>query len=158
AAALRLVDRGRGRADEQQLRLLLAVLVVEREVDFHRLVAVRPEAVESGFEHAVEAAPDLAGPAHGENQLLLVVLDAGLVGLEALHVGEAVGVEVLEQRRERLLELTPRNALENRNVGVEVNFVPHALIVRLKSGHQDRTTTARRRVARLSRRLPRESR
>ena len=49
----------------------------------------------------------------------------GLVGLQALHVGEAVGVEILEQRRERLLELAPRDAFENGDVGVEMDFVPH---------------------------------
>ena len=53
----------------------------------------------------MEAAADLAGPADVEDQLLLVVLEARLVLLEALHVGEAVGVQVLEQRRERLLDL-----------------------------------------------------
>src|SRR5207302_2096005 len=47
-------------------------------------------------------------------------LEARLVLLEALHVGEAVGVQVLEQRREGLLELPPRDAFENRNIGVEV--------------------------------------
>ena len=74
---------------------------------------------------AVEAAADLARPAHGEEKLLLVELDAGLVGLEALHIGESVGVEILEQRRERLLELPPRDAFENGNIGVEMDFVPH---------------------------------
>jgi hypothetical protein len=73
----------------------------------------------------MEAAADLAGPADVEDQLLLVVLDARLVGLDALHVGEAVGVQVLEPRRERLLELAPRDAFENRNIGVDVHFMPH---------------------------------
>ena len=73
----------------------------------------------------MEAAADLAGPAHGEQQLLLVVAEARLVGLEALHLGKAVGVEILEQRRERLLELPARDAFENGNIGVEMDFVPH---------------------------------
>src|SRR5438445_6909079 len=39
AAALRLVDRLRRRADEEQLRFLLAVLVMHGEVDLDRFVA-----------------------------------------------------------------------------------------------------------------------
>jgi branched-chain amino acid transport system permease protein len=75
----------------------------------------------------VEAAADLAGPADVEHQLLLVVLEAGLVGLDALHVGEAVGVEVLEPRRERLLDLALGDAFEDGNVGVDMDFVPHGV-------------------------------
>src|SRR5574341_250468 len=69
AAALRLVDRVRRRADEEELRLLLAVLVVEREIDLDRFVAVGADPLERRFERAVEAAADLAGPAHGEQKL-----------------------------------------------------------------------------------------
>ena len=125
AAALRLVDRVRGRPDEKQLRLLVAVLVVNGKVDLDRLVAIGAEVLERLLERGMEAAADLAGPADVEDQLLLVVLDAGLVGLEALHVGEAVGVQILEPRRERLLDLAPRHAFEDRNIGVDVDFVPH---------------------------------
>src|SRR3954470_15836727 len=119
AAALRLVDRLRRRADEEELRLLLTVLVMHGDVDFDRLVAKRAERLERRLERAVEAAADLAGPADVKDQFLLVVLEAGLVLLEALHVGEAVGVKVLEERREGLLELTARNTFENWNIGVE---------------------------------------
>src|SRR5438874_3154139 len=87
--------------------------------------SVRPEILERGIERRMEAAADLAGPAHGEDQLLLVELDARLVRLEALHVAQAVGVEILEQRRERLLDLAPRDAFEDGNVGVDVDFMPH---------------------------------
>ncbi len=68
------MDRLRGRADEQQLRLLVAVLVVERQVDFHRLVAVRAQVLERGVERGVEAAADLAGPAREQHQLLLAAV------------------------------------------------------------------------------------
>src|ERR1043165_6703382 len=129
AAALRLVDRLRGRADEQQPRLLLAVLVVHGQVDLDRLVAQRTEAAERGLKRAVEAAADLARPADGEQQLLLVELEARLVGLEALHVGEPVCVEVVEQRHQRLLDLPAGDAFENGNVGVQVNFVAHPRIL-----------------------------
>ena len=90
-----------------------------REVDLDRLVAIRAEVLERGLERAVEAAADLAGPAQVEQQVLLVEADAGLVGLQALHVGEAVGVQVLEQRRESLLELALGDAFENRNIRVD---------------------------------------
>src|SRR5690349_5620035 len=125
AAALRLVDRLRRRADEQELRLLLAVLVIDGDVDLDCLVAIRPDVVERGLERAMEAATDFAGPADVEDELLLVVLEARLVLLEALDVGEPVGVQVLEERPESLLELSPRDAFENRNIGVEMHFVPH---------------------------------
>src|SRR5205085_7792335 len=108
----------------------------------HRLVAIRSEALERRFERAVEAATDFAGPADVEDQFLLVVLEAGLVLLEALHVAQAVGIQILEQRLERLLDLPARDAFENRNVGVDVHFVPHgenlrwgAPILPLKSRH-----------------------
>src|SRR5207302_317630 len=104
---------------------LLAVVVIRRDVDLDRLVAVGPEVLERDIERRVEAAADLAGPADGEDQLLLLVLDARLVGLEAFHVAQAVGVEILEQRRERLLDLAPRDAFEDGNVGVDVDFMPH---------------------------------
>src|SRR5260221_1863570 len=145
AAALRLVDRLRRRADEEQLRLLLAVLVIDGDIHFDRLVAKRADGLERGFECAVEAAADLAGPADVEDQFLLVELEARLVLLEALHIGEAIGVQVLEQRRERLLELPPRDAFENRDIGVGMYFVPHCANLRggcrilpLKSGHATR--------------------
>jgi len=119
------VDRLRCGADEKELRLLFAVLVIDRDVDLDGLVAKRPDVLKRGFERAMEAAADLAGPADVEDEFLLVVLEAGLVLLEALQLRDAVGVELLEQRRERLLELAPRDALENRDVGVEMHFVPH---------------------------------
>src|SRR5512138_1756430 len=125
AAALRLVDRLRSRSDEKQLRLLLAVLEVGGDVDLDRLVAIGAEVLERGLERAVEAAADLAGPAEVQQQVLLVVADARLVGLQALHVGQAVGVQVFEQRRECLLELALGDAFENRYVRVDVDFEPH---------------------------------
>src|SRR5678815_1577900 len=70
AAALRLVDRLRRRADEEEPRFLLAVLVVHGDVDLDRLVAQRPEVLERRVERAVEAAADLAGPADVEDCLL----------------------------------------------------------------------------------------
>src|SRR5262249_21305798 len=145
AAALRLVDRLWRRTDEQKLRLLLAVLVIDGEVDLDRFVAIRPDALERGFERAMEAATDFTGPADIEDQLFLVVLEARLVLLEALDVSEAVGVQVLEERREGLLELPPRDTFENRNIGVEMHFVPHGEnlesgceILPLKSSHATR--------------------
>src|SRR6185295_6489871 len=125
AAALRLVDRLRGRPDEEQLRLLLAVLEIGGDVDLDRLVAVGAEVLERRLERTVKAAADLAGPAEVQQQVLLVVADAGLVGLQALHVGEAVRVQVFEQRRESLLELALGDAFENRDVRVDVDFEPH---------------------------------
>src|SRR6185295_8336598 len=125
AAALRLVDRLRGRPDEEKLGLLLAVLEIGGDVDLDRLVAIGAEVLERGFERAVKAAADLAGPAEIQQQVLLVEADARLVGLQALHVGEAVGVQVFEQRRESLLELALGNAFENRYVRVDVDFEPH---------------------------------
>jgi hypothetical protein len=119
------VDRLRGGADEEQLRFLVAVLLVHGELDLDRLVAIGADVFQRRIERRVEAAADLAGPADVEDQLLLVVLDAGLVGLEAFHVGDAVGIEVLEPGRERLLDLAPGNTFENGNIGVNVDFEPH---------------------------------
>ena len=73
----------------------------------------------------MEAAADLAGPAQREQHVLLVVLQARLVGLETLHVGEAVGIKILEQRRERLLQLPLGDAFENGNIGMNMDFEPH---------------------------------
>jgi len=105
AAALRLVDRPRRRPDEQQARLLLAVRVVQGQLDLDRLVAQRPQVLERGLEGRVEAAAGLAGPAQEQQEVLLVEAQAGFVLLQALHVGEAVGVEIVQQGRERLLDL-----------------------------------------------------
>src|SRR4051812_35503433 len=71
AAALRFVDRLRGRADEKQLRFLVAVLVVDRQVDLDCLVAVRPEVGERLLERRMETPANLAGPADVEDELLL---------------------------------------------------------------------------------------
>src|SRR5258707_2195749 len=98
APALRLADRLRRRADEEQLGLLLAVLVVDGDIHFDCFVAKRSDGLERGFERAVEAAADLAGPADVEDQFLLVELEARLVLLEALHIGEALGVRGPEPR------------------------------------------------------------
>src|SRR2546423_4097825 len=145
AAALRLVDRLRRGADEEELRLLLAVLVIDGDVDLDSLVAKRPDVLKRGFERAMEAAADLAGPANVEDEFLLVVLEARLVLLEALHVSEPIGIQVLEERPEGLLELSPRDAFENRDIGVEMHFVPHGenlewgcKILPLKSRHATR--------------------
>jgi len=66
----------------------------------------------------MEAAPDLAGPADVEDQHLFVELEARLVLLEALHVAEPVGVEIFEQGREGLLDLAPRDAFGESDIGV----------------------------------------
>jgi hypothetical protein len=108
-----------------QPRLLVAVLVVERHVHLDRLVAVGAEVVQRRLQRRVEAAPDLAGPAHQQHQLLLVEADAQLVGFQALHVGERVRVEILEPGRQRLLDLLAGDPFEDGDVGVHVDFEPH---------------------------------
>jgi hypothetical protein len=122
---LRLVDRVRGRPDEQQPRFLLAVVQVQRDLDLNRLVAQRPEVLERALERRMEAAAGFARPAHQEHELLLVVAQAGLLGLEALDVGKPLGVEVVEQRRDGMLDLLFRHAFEHRDVGVQVHFHAH---------------------------------
>jgi hypothetical protein len=112
-------------ADEQELGLLLPVLLIQREFHLDRLVAVGPEVLERGLQRGMEAAADLARPAHEQQQFLLVEADARLVRLQALHVGEAVGVEVLEPGRAGLLDLLARDPFEHGNVGVNVDFEPH---------------------------------
>jgi len=73
----------------------------------------------------MEAAADLAGPAHQEHEFLLVETQTGFLLLEAFDVGEALGIEVLEQRRKRLLDLLSGNAFEHRDVSVQVHFHAH---------------------------------
>ena len=125
APPLRLVNRLRGRSYEQQPGLLLAVVVVERHVDLDRLVAKRAEVLESALERAMEAAPDLSGPADQQHQLLVVKAQAGLFGLGALRVDERLGVQIVEPGRQRLFDLLLRHAFEDRDVSVDVYFHPH---------------------------------
>jgi hypothetical protein len=111
--------------DEEQPRFLLAVVVVQRHVHFDRLVAERAEILERALERGVEAAADLSGPADEQQQLLVVEAQARFFGLDALRVSERFGVEIVEPRRQRLLDLLLRYAFEDRDVCVDVYFHPH---------------------------------
>ncbi len=73
----------------------------------------------------METAADLARPAGEQHEFLFVEAQARLFLLQALDVGKPLGIEVLEQRRERLLDLLFRHAFEDRDVGVEVHFHSH---------------------------------
>jgi len=59
------------------------------------------------------------------NSWFTSVAKARLLGFQALHVGEGVGVEVLQPGRERLLDLLAGNPFEDRDIGVDVDFEPH---------------------------------
>src|SRR5262249_26164945 len=120
----------RRRAGEEEPRLLLPVRLVQRELDLHCLVAERSEVLQRLLQHAVETAADLACPAQQQHELLLVEADAGLVLLEALHVDDAVSVQVFEPGRERLLDLPLRHAFQDRDVGVHVHFHSHGVVSR----------------------------
>src|SRR5262249_2686380 len=76
AAPLRLVDRVRRRSHEKQARFLLAVVVIERELDLDRLVAEGAQVLERGLERSVETPAGLAGPAQEQHQVLFVEAQA----------------------------------------------------------------------------------
>ena len=82
------MDRLGGRPHEQQPRFLLAVVVIQRHVDLDRLVAQGAEVLERALVRGVKAAADLSGPADEQHQLLIIEAQPGLLGLDALRVGE----------------------------------------------------------------------